>query len=74
MLKLATDLIGRKIVQVSEQDFGGFKITLFHLDDGTALYGLQDDEGNGPASMFLNTGNKDAYLVMAMPTKTKRTS
>jgi hypothetical protein len=66
MLKLATDLIGRKIVRVNEQDFCG-NVMLFHLDDGTTLYGLKDDEGNGPASMFLSTGNKDAYLVMEMP-------
>jgi hypothetical protein len=67
MLKEAKCVIGRKITAVTTEDFGGFDVLIFHLDDGTALYGLGDEEGNGPAEMFLDEKKGYSLLVDKMP-------
>jgi hypothetical protein len=69
MLKEAKCVVGRKITEVTTEDFGGFDVLIFHLDDGTALYATSDEEGNGPAAVFLNEKKGYSLLVDEMPKK-----
>ncbi|MCK9521347.1 MAG: hypothetical protein WC279_14775 [Sulfurimonas sp.] len=48
-------LLGRKIVKVQyvEYDYGQHGIA-FKLDNGTMVYVMADDEGNGPGALHTN--------------------
>jgi len=54
MVKNSKDLIGRKIVDTYEIDYGGGlgKVLVFKLDDGSTFYPSKDAEGkNGPGKI-----------------------
>lgn len=53
MVKNSKDLIGRKIIDTYEIDYGGGlgKVLVFKLDDGSTFYPSKDAEGNGPGKI-----------------------
>lgn len=55
-------LKGRKIVDITFEDFGGFDVPILHLDNGTQFYAVRDGEANGPAALFLNEAKGYYYL------------
>ena len=66
MVKNSKDLIGRKIVDTYEIDYGGGlgKVLVFKLDDGSTFYPSKDAEGNGPgAIVYVSPTNVPVTLV-----------
>jgi hypothetical protein len=67
MVKNSKDLIGRKIVDTYEIDYGGGlgKVLVFKLDDGSTFYPSKfDAEGNGPgAIVYVSPTNVPSVLV-----------
>jgi hypothetical protein len=67
--KVASDqLLGKKIVvvrymtQKEADELGwGARPIVIQLDDGNIIYPSQDDEGNGPGSIFTN--NKENFVL-----------
>ena len=62
-------LIGKKIVEIrkltrTEYNLEGWDTftTALVLDDGTIIYPSQDDEGNGPGTLFGKKGNETFYI------------
>ena len=61
-------LLGRKIVSVSylpAEEFGfdcGHYIVVLILDDGTEIFAMQDEEGNGSGVLMHRTQNGDEYV------------
>jgi len=67
------DLIGRKIVRIrplsnADRKVEGWEEThgatsVIELDDGTLIYPSQDDEGNGPGTLFGRGKSGDTFYV-----------
>jgi len=66
MIKNSKDLIGRKIVDTYEIDYGDGlgKVLVFKLDDGSTIYPARDATWNAPGVMcFVSPTNVPALLV-----------
>lgn len=65
MVKNSKDLIGRKIVDTYEIDYGGGlgKVLVFKLDDGSTFYPARDEAGGPGVMYFVSPTNVPALLV-----------
>ena len=67
--KASNILVGRRITEVSymppdEADAAGWyaRSLVLTLDDGTKIYPMADDEGNGPGAFGVETSAGDVIL------------
>jgi hypothetical protein len=74
MTKKDNNLIGRKIVEIrkmneAEMEKEGWEDThgtayVLVLDNGSKIYASQDDEGNGPGTLFGTNKKGEGFYIM----------